>query len=81
MNQAQAKALIIEVLSNIAPETDFARLRADVELRDELDLDSMDLLNFVARLHERTGRDIPESDYPQLSTLDGAVAYLTESVP
>jgi acyl carrier protein len=36
----------------------------------------MDFLNFVLALHQRLGVEIPETDYPQLYTLDGAVAYL-----
>jgi acyl carrier protein len=76
MTQDEAKALIIDVLSAIAPEADFAALRGKAQLRDELDLDSMDFLNFVAALHRRTQRDIPESDYPKLFTLDSAMAYL-----
>ncbi len=76
MNQAEAKALIADVLAGIAPEANLAAVPGNAELRDELDLDSMDFLNFVAALHERTRIDIPESDYPRLSTLDGAVAYL-----
>ena len=77
MNQTEAKALIIDVLSGIAPEADFAALPGKAQLRDELDLDSMDFLNFIAALHERTKLDIPEADYPKLSTLDGAVGYLS----
>jgi acyl carrier protein len=77
MNQAEAKTLIIDVLSGIAPEADFAVLRGTAQLRDELDLDSMDFLNFVAALHERTKLDIPEADYPKISTLEAAVAYLS----
>jgi acyl carrier protein len=76
MNQIESKALIIDVLSGIAPEADFAALPGKAQLRDELDLDSMDFLNFVAALHERTKIDIPETDYPKLFTLDGAIAYL-----
>ena len=76
MNQAEAKNLIIDVLAGIAPEADLATLPGKVELRDELDLDSMDFLNFVAALHERAKVDIPEADYPKLFTLDGAVTYL-----
>ena len=76
MNQTQAKSLIIDVLSAIAPEADYAALPGKDQLRDELDLDSMDFLNFIAALHERTRIDIPEADYPKLSTLDGAVSYL-----
>jgi len=76
MNEADAKNLVLDVLSGIAPEADFAALRGNAVLRDELDLDSMDFLNFVTALHQHTKIDIPEADYPKLSTLDGAVAYL-----
>ena len=77
MNQAEAKSLVLDVLAGIAPEADFAALPGKAQMRDELDLDSMDFLNFIAALHERTKIDIPEADYPQLFTLDGAVAYLS----
>jgi acyl carrier protein len=43
---------------------------------EQLDIDSMDFLNLIVALHERTGIEIPERDYPKLSTLDAAVAYL-----
>jgi len=77
MNQAEAKSLVLDVLSGIAPEADFAALPGKAQMRDELDLDSMDFLNFIAALHERTKIDIPEADYPKLFTLDGAIAYLS----
>jgi acyl carrier protein len=76
MNQTEAKNLIIDVLAGIAPEADFAALPGKAQLRDELDLDSMDFLNFIAALHERAKINIPEVDYPRLATLDGAVGYL-----
>jgi acyl carrier protein len=77
MNATEAKRLVLDVLSGIAPEADFDTLPGKAQLRDELDLDSMDFLNFIAGLHERTGLDIPEAEYPKLSTLDGAVAWLS----
>jgi acyl carrier protein len=52
-------------------------LRRDQALRDQIDLDSMDYLRFVVALHDRLGVDVPESDYPQLGTLDGIIRYLT----
>jgi acyl carrier protein len=76
MNPLQAKDVIFKVLSGIAPEADLGSLGGKVQLRDELDLDSMDFLNFITALHERTGMNIPEADYPKLATVDGAVAYL-----
>lgn len=77
MNQTEAKNLIIDVLAGIAPEADFAALPGKAQLRDELDLDSMDFLNFVTALHEWTKIDIPEADYPKLFTLNGAADYLS----
>ena len=76
MNQAEAKALILEVLGEIAPEAELDRLPGKAQLRDELDLDSIDFLNFVAAVHELTKLDIPEADYGRLATLDDAVTYL-----
>ena len=76
MTDAERLALIRDVLAGIAPEAADAPLDGDGDLRETLDLDSMDFMNFVIGLHERTGVDIPEVDYPQLFTLDGAMAYL-----
>lgn len=70
------KRVVVEALARIAPEVDRATLPDGVKLREELDLDSMDFLNFVLALHDRLGVDIPEADYSRLSTLDGAVSYL-----
>lgn len=69
---------IIRLLGEIAPEADMASLRSDLNLRDQLDIDSMDFLNFVIALHKTFEIEIPETDYPRLSTLDGCVAYVAE---
>jgi acyl carrier protein len=76
MTESEAKSLIETVIGEIAPEADFATLAPDEDMREALDLDSMDFMNFVVALHERTGIDIPEADYPKLHTLNGAATYL-----
>ena len=76
MNETQARTLAAEVLAGIAPEADLATVRDDEDLRSALDLDSMDFMNFVVGLSERTGRSIPEADAPRLYTLRGLTAYL-----
>ena len=78
MTQAEAKALIFAVLEDIAREADLATLRGRALLRDELDLDSIDFLNFVAAIHERTKLEIPEADYGRLAALDEAISYLSQ---
>ena len=73
---AEVRAAILRALGDIAPEADFASLKPDVPLRDQLDLDSMDILNLVTALHAALGVEIPEADYPRLTTLDACVEYL-----
>jgi acyl carrier protein len=70
------RKLAIDALSDIAPDTDPATLRGDEDIREALDIDSMDFLNFVTALHKKTGVAIPEEDYPRLFTLDGVANYL-----
>ena len=80
MTPEDIKKTVIDALTRIAPEIDPAAIESGASFRDQLDLDSMDFLNFVLALHDRLGVDIPEADYPHLSTLDGAVAYLAAKI-
>ena len=77
MTKDEIRATVLRVLGDIAPEADLAALEPDVDLREQLDLDSMDVLNFVVGLHTALGVEIPEVDYPKFATLDGGVDYLT----
>ncbi len=79
MTPEEVKKTIVDTLTRIAPEIDAASIETNTSFRDQLDLDSMDFLNFVLALHDRLGIDIPEADYPRLSTLDGAIAYRASS--
>ena len=76
MTQPDIRAVVQEELSNIAPEIDLSAINPTADLREALDIDSMDFLNFVTAVHHRLGVDVPELDYPKLITLDGAVKYL-----
>lgn len=78
MTEAEIRQIAIHVLSDIAPDTDPSSLAGGQDIREGLDIDSMDFLNFVAALHQRTGIDIPEADYPKLFTLDGVSRYLAQ---
>lgn len=70
------RASVLRVLGDVAPEADLASLQPGVAFREQLDLDSMDMLNFVVGLHAALGVEIPEADYPRLATLDACVTYL-----
>lgn len=73
----QARALLRTTLHHVAPEADLDDVGPDETIQEALDLDSIDFLNLVVALHEATGIDIPERDYPELTTVDRCVAYLT----
>jgi acyl carrier protein len=79
MTQDEAHQLIRTVLRQVAPEADLDQVGPDETLQEALDLDSIDFLNFVVGLHEATGLEIPERDYPLLSTVEGCLTYLTSA--
>lgn len=76
MTPEQASKTIKSVLGEIAPDADLDALSPDADLRDTLGLDSLDFLNVVEMLSERSGKRIDEDDYPQLATLAKGVAFL-----
>jgi acyl carrier protein len=79
MTNEELRGTVLGILGAIAPEADLDHLKPDVALRDQLDLDSVDLLNFVVALRKQLHVEIPEKDYPKLATLAGCVNYLQES--
>jgi acyl carrier protein len=76
MSDLDIGAVLREELGNIAPEIDMNSVDPSADLREALDIDSMDFLNFMTAIHQRLGVNIPEIDYPKLMTLNGAVSYL-----
>jgi acyl carrier protein len=80
MTNDELRAAVIDELGNIAPETDAATIDPNDDLREALDIDSLDFLNFLAALHERLGVNVPERDYAKLLTVNGAVAYLEKEM-
>jgi acyl carrier protein len=77
----ELKPQVLGILATIAPELEPGELRSDKALRSQVDLDSMDWLNFLVALHERLKVEIPESDYAKLVTLDDLLAYLGKRIP
>ena len=78
MSADEIRAVVLCLLGERAPEADLAQLRPDRSLRDQLDLDSIDYLNFLIALSKQLKVDIPEKDYPRLATLQDCVAYLRD---
>ncbi len=68
--------LIENALVSVAPDIEGEEIDPAIPFRDQFEIDSMDFLNFIIALHKTTGIDIPEADYPLLSSVDDAKAYL-----
>jgi acyl carrier protein len=72
----EIRRAVLGVLGGIAPEADLSALDPARNFIDQLEIDSMDLLNLAIGIHERLGIDVPESDYPKLASLRGCIDYL-----
>ncbi len=80
MTPEETRQTVLRLLGTIAPEADLSQLKPDAGFRDELDIDSIDFLNFVIALHREFRVEISERDYPQLATLRGCIDYVTQHV-
>ena len=76
MNEADIRKIVQEELGNVAPEIDLSAVDPSADLREALDINSIDFLNFITAIHHRLGIDVPELDYPKLFTLNGAMSYV-----
>lgn len=74
------RAVVLAELRNLTPEEDPATIPGDADIRDALDFDSVDILNLTIALAKRLSLDIPEKDVPALTTIDGAVDYLSRAL-
>ena len=76
MDTDALRGTVLAVLGQVAPEADLVTVDPAEDLREQLDLDSMDILNLAIGLFQATGVEVPERDYPRLVTVDGCVEYL-----
>jgi len=76
VTESEIRQIVRQVLSNVAPEVDLESIDAGKDLREQIDIDSVDFLNFVIGLHKELGVEIPDADLPKLTTLNGCAAYL-----
>lgn len=79
--EVAVRTKLLEMLRRIAPEIDPATLDPRESLRAQADLDSVSIMELVVAIHRELGIDVPETDYRELDTLDGAVRYLAARLP
>lgn len=76
MNESELKTIVVEELSRVAPGSDPGALDGNDDLREGLDIDSFDALNFFIAISERLHMDIPEKDMGKLNTTNQIIQYL-----
>ena len=76
MTPQQAREQIGSALKRAAPGSDVDAIDPDADLREALDLDSLDFLQFIEILSETSGHRIEEDDYPELATLNSSIRFL-----
>ncbi len=81
MTETELRERLLAILGGIAPEAREIDIDPEQSFRDQLDIDSMDFLNFVTAVHKQLGVPIAELDYPRLASLNGAVQYLLPKLP
>jgi acyl carrier protein len=79
MNRNDAETLVRAALHEIAPDVDLDSVRPEDDLRETLGLDSLDFLQIVELLSERSGQRIDEDDYTRLANVSGAIEFLSSS--
>lgn len=77
MSEEDIKKTIFGELKKIAPDTQPEKLQPDENIRQTLDIDSFDFLQFIVSLDAKMGINILEQDYGKISTLKNLVSYLT----
>jgi acyl carrier protein len=76
MNEQDAREAVHTAIGQVAPEVDIVDLDGESRLQQDLELDSLDFLRLLEAIDETTGVDIPESDYPEIATVKGLIAYV-----
>ncbi len=76
MTRERIREAVIAALLSVVPEARASEIDSTASLREQLDIDSMDFINFIATLDQTVGVDVPESEYGRMATLDGGVDYL-----
>lgn len=76
MTRDEIREVVLDILTDIAPDEDLSELKDDVPFREQLELDSMDFLDIVMELRKKYRVQVPEDDYVELRSMDSTVQYL-----
>jgi acyl carrier protein len=80
MTDAELRTAVLSALASVAPEVEDITLDPAQDIRDQLEIDSMDFLNFMMAVNQTLGIEVPEQDYGDVASLDGCVRYLARKL-
>jgi len=60
--EKEIREVVLRPLGKVTPEVDLDSINPSKNLRDQIDIDSVDFLNFVIGLHEELHIEIPDAD-------------------
>jgi acyl carrier protein len=80
-NEAEFRATIRRELRSIRRDKLPPDWDDDSHFRDDLGLDSLDLVEMVARLEQATGIFVPDEDVAQLMSISSTVDYVRARQP
>jgi acyl carrier protein len=80
MNKEELKEIIIQSLKQIAPDAEPSKLSPDDNIRETLNIDSFDFLQFIVLLDKKLMVEIPEQDYGNISSMNSLINYLLKKI-
>lgn len=80
MQEDGIKRALMDALSQVAPESSATAIDASMNLQDQLDLDSVDILNYIIRVQKILNVEIPNQDFPKFLKMDDTVPYLVKKI-
>lgn len=80
MTEQEIKQTVFQLLKKIAPDTEPEKLADNANIRQTLDIDSFDYLNFIVALDEKLNIKTPEEDYGKMMTLKNMVDYILKKI-
>jgi acyl carrier protein len=68
---AEVKAIIVDLLG-----VDESKVTMDASFRDDLEADSLDLVELIMAFEDKFGAEISDEDAQSITTVGGAVEYI-----
>jgi acyl carrier protein len=78
MTREKIEGGVLEALGEVVPGAREVAIDAKLPLRNQIELDSMDFLNFVLALEARFSVEVPPTSYPLFATVEHAVECVAE---